>query len=100
MIVLLVELTAKPETKQDVEKTIIKIVDLARVQNNAVLYSFCQTIDDENKFILFELYKDNKAKESHLENQDVSAALGELAALLSEPPSIRVLEHITSHGLG
>lgn len=88
MFLLLVELNAKPSAAAEVAGVLSGLADVARGEAGNVIYAVHRQQDDPDAFVLYELYKDRAAWESHLAIEAVQRALQQFETLLAAPPRI------------
>lgn len=88
MFLLLVELNAKPSAAAEVASVLSGLANVAREESGNVVYAVHQQQDNPNAFVLYELYKDRAAWESHLAIEAVQRALQQFEILLATTPRI------------
>lgn len=88
MFVLLVELNARPSAAAEVVSVLSGLANVAREEAGNVIYAVHRQQDDQNAFVLYELYQDRAAWESHLAIEAVQRALRQFETLLAAPPRI------------
>jgi len=91
---LLATLKAKPGKEQEVENFIKGAIDLARHESKTITwYSFKQ---DSNTFGIFDTFENEEGREAHLSSEIAKALMGKADELLSEEPSIKKIEILSS----
>lgn len=96
MFVLLVELETDQGRISELENVLRCLVESAENEPGILFYSVQRPLDDPNKFILYELYVDKSAWETHLEHDLVKRKLKCFDALLSSPPKLIFCDAISN----
>lgn len=88
MFSLFVELNARPSAAAELESVLSGLAGVAREEAGNVIYAVHRRQDDPDAFVLYELYRDRAAWESHLAIEAVRRALQQFETLLAAPPRI------------
>ena len=88
MLVLVVELKARPECRARLETVLRELVRTASSEAGILCYTVQQPEDRPETFILYECYRDRTAWQEHLALAAVSAALKEFETLLAAPAKV------------
>lgn len=99
MFLLLVELNAKPSAAAEVVSVLSGLANVAREEPGNVIYAVHRQQDSQNAFVLYELYEDRAAWESHLAMGVVQRALQKLETLLAAAPRIVRCDTIALAGI-
>ena len=88
MFLLLVELNAKPSAVAELENLLSGLVEVARQEPGNVIYAVHRQQKSPTAFVLYELYKDHAAFDSHLAIGAVQRAMQQFETLLTAVPRI------------
>lgn len=100
MFLVLVELKAKPSAASEVESILSRLVDVAFGEPGSVIYAVHRKQDKSNAFVLYELYKNRTAWESHLAIEVVQRALEQFKTLLMAAPRVVYCDTVALAGVG
>ncbi len=98
MIVLLAELIAKPAAIKRVEEVLRDLVVITSEECGSLIYAVHRSESAQNNFMLYELYNNRSACDTHLSRQRVRDALARLKPLLAAAPKVSFFEIITLSG--
>jgi len=96
MIALHAELRVSPPHLTSVLATLRALLALAATEPGNLLYAVHRC--DLETLVLYELYRDRTACDTHLASPAVVAALASFAEVLREPPRIRFAELLAAGG--
>lgn len=65
MIVLVARYVTHPGTADQVEAALREMIPLARQEDGCLLYEVNRSVERENEFLLYEVYRDEAALEAH-----------------------------------
>lgn len=99
MFSLLVELNARPSAAAELESVLSGLANVAREEPGNVIYAVHRQQDDRNAFVLYELYRDRAAWESHLAIEAVQRALQQFEILLAAAPRIVCCDTVALAGV-
>lgn len=99
MFLLLVELNAKPSAVAELESVLSELTNAARAEAGNVIYAVHRQQENPNAFVLYELYKDRAAWESHLAIASVQLALQQFEKLLTAAPRIVCCDTVALAGV-
>lgn len=99
MFVLLVELEAKTKSLQRLETVLKSMVELSEKEDGILYYSVNRPQERQNAIVLYELYKNRKAWEAHLQLPLIQEALSQFETLLAVPAKITFCETIFTTSL-
>ena len=99
MFLLLVEMHARSEMAAELEKVLSGLLDVAPHEPGTLIYAVHRRQDDALAFVLYELYRDRAAWETHCATEPVQNALRQFETLLTEPPRLVFCETLGLAGL-
>ncbi len=88
MYLLLAFLEVKPEFYEEVEGILRLLTDLTSKEIGNIAYTVHRPMKQQNSFVVYELYKDRAACDSHLQREYVQNAMKQFSTMLSTPPKI------------
>lgn len=88
MLLLLAELTAIPEHAEQVETLLRELTAAAEREPGTLYYAINRSLDQPNRFIVYELYRDRAACDAHLNSEPLQAALRQFQHWLAIPPQL------------
>lgn len=88
MYLLLAFLEVKPDFYEKVEGILRSLTDLSSKETGNIVYAVHRPLEQQNCFVVYELYKDRSACDSHLQSEYVQNALNQFDTMLSAPPKI------------
>ena len=99
MFLLLVEMRARPEMAAELEEVLSGLIDAARHEPGTLIYAAHRQHDDTQTFVLYELYRDRGAWETHCATELVQNALRLFETLLTAPPRLVFCDTVGVAGL-
>ncbi|MBI3286195.1 MAG: antibiotic biosynthesis monooxygenase [Burkholderiales bacterium] len=96
MLLLLAELQTKPAFTAQVEAILRQLAEVAAQESGNVCYAVHSPQEQPGSFVLYELYRDRHACESHLQSARVQKALQDFESMLLAPPKIRFCDTVAS----
>lgn len=100
MFLLLVELEVSPAFVQEVENILRTLADVASKEAGNVYYAVHRKEAQPNAFVLYELYRDRSAWDTHLQSEPVQKALQSFERMLVAPPTLTFCDAIITTGIG
>ncbi len=88
MLALIADLIAHPESQVEVEQILRGLVQTTAQEPGNLYYAVHRVEDVPNRFMVYELYRDQVACEQHLQSAPLQNALGQFATLLAGPPTL------------
>lgn len=99
MFLLLAELNANPTATDEVGAILCELSDAAQREAGNLVYAVHRELDTQGKFVVYELYKNREACDTHLASAPVQQALAKFENLLTMPPRIMFCDTLASKGL-
>ena len=96
MVVLVATFKAKPGCETELENKLMGLISQVQNEENTLVYTLHKEVEDPNRFLFYEVYRDKEAREFHRSQPYVKEVLGSLSEIVEEPPAIRVYEKIGS----
>ncbi len=100
MFVLLVELEARPESVDALEAVLRTLVGLADQEAGTVFYALHRPPEQSNTFVLYEMYQDRAAWQTHCDSEPVARELQKFESLLALPAKISFLDPLQMTAFG
>lgn len=88
MYLLLAFLEVKPDFYEEVEGILRLLTDFTSKETGNIAYTVHSPTKQQNSFVVYELYENRSACDSHLEKEYVQNALNQFSTMLSAPPKI------------
>lgn len=88
MLLLLAQLQAHTPAREEVKSILQKLVASTHEEAGSILYAVHQQQELPDNFLVYELYRDKVACDTHLQSTPVKAALQRMEVLLAQPPII------------
>lgn len=95
-IVLYAEFTALPDTADEVDALIQEYAAVVRAEPGNQAFDVYRRVEDPDRFVVFEIYRDQEAFEEHIAAEPGRAFNAELTPRIVEPHS--VLSFLTPAG--
>lgn len=87
-VTLIAEFTARPGMAEDVDVLLAGLANRVRQEPGNMVFDAHRRLDDANKFVVYEIYKDKPAFEAHI-GADYGAVFNtRLRDLIEEPNSV------------
>ena len=83
-ITIVVPINAKPELRNEVRERLLELTALTNKEAGNICYRLHQAEDDQNKFIIYEKWKDQAALDFHMNQEYLKNFLEESKTLLAE----------------
>lgn len=99
MYLLLVEMNARSGMAAELEHVLAGLLNAARDEPGILIYAVHRRQDDAQAFVLYELYRDRAAWETHCATAHLQNALRRFETLLTEPPRLTVCDTVGLAGL-
>jgi quinol monooxygenase YgiN len=99
MFLLLVEMQARSEMAAELENILYGLLDVARHEPGTLIYAVHRQHDDAQAFVLYELYRDRAAWQTHCATEPVQNALRQFETLLTAPPRLVFCDTVGVAGL-
>ena len=99
MFLLLVEMHARSEKAAELEKVLSGLLAVARDEPGTLIYAVHRRQDNAQAFVLYELYRDRAAWETHCATEPVQSALQQFETLLTAPPRLVFCDTVGLTGL-
>lgn len=96
MFLLLVELEANPVFFGELESVLRTLVSVSGLEAGTVYYAVHRPQEQQNIFLLYELYKDRAAWDTHLQSEPVQIALKQFEKMLARPPKITFCDTVST----
>lgn len=88
MLLLLAELQAHSAARDEVKSLLEKLVVSTQEEPGNIFYALHQQQAQPDIFMVYELYRDQAACDTHLQSAPLKAALQRMETLLAQPPKI------------
>lgn len=88
MFLLLVEMHARPGAAPELANLLSTLLELARREPDTFVYAVHRQQANPDAFVLYELYRDRAAWETHCAGEAVQSALQQFDSLLTEAPRL------------
>lgn len=99
MFLLLVEIHARSEMAAELEKVLSGLIDVARHEPGTLIYAVHRRQDNAQAFVLYELYRDRAAWETHCATEPMQNVLQQFETLLTAPPRLVFCDTVGVSGL-
>ena len=99
MFALFVELNALPEQADTLKDTLHSLTKIAATEPGVISYTTHQSHEQPTMFMLYELYRDKAAWQTHLDDRRISEHLDRFAELLASPARVVSCDPVALHGL-
>lgn len=100
MLMLLAEITAKPAEVEKVESILRGLVDFVGTEPGTVYYALHRQAENPCAFMVYELYKDQAACDSHLASVPLQSALKQFETLLAVAPKLTFCSTLATTPVG
>lgn len=100
MFVLIVELEAKPSLVEQLATLLKSMTDVAATEPGIHFYAVHRPEGRPNAFVLYELYQNTSAWETHVQIPAIQTALAQFGALLAHEPRITRCETVCTTPMG
>ena len=99
MFALFVELNATPEHADTLSGVLEKLTRVAATEPGVITYTTHRSQEQPHLFMLYELYHDQAAWQTHMNDPRISENLDQFAALLAAPPRVTGCDPVALHGV-
>ena len=88
MIVVLATLTGRPDKRDEIAAALVEAAAATREEDGCLSYAFARDLDDEDRYLAVERWRDQAALDAHFGTPHMAALLGRADELLAAPPVI------------
>lgn len=91
--VLMADIKIQPGRGDDFANDVAKsqTIRLSRLEAGCIAYDVCRDVSSADRFFAYEQWRDLAALESHFATRHFAEVSNSFAALLAEPPTIRIM---------
>ncbi len=102
MILVIIRMQVFPEKRKELSQTIVSLIGSLRTEKGCLRCDFCQCMENENEFRIFEEWDTRKNLNSHLKSERFRVLRGAMN-LLQEPyemmfHTVAAVKKRTEHG--
>lgn len=99
MMLLLVELQARPGAGEQVAELLVGLARQATDEPGTLFYAVHRQEENADALVLYELYRDRAAWEAHMALPAVQVVLQQFDALLAQPPRLVFCDPLAWSGI-
>ncbi len=99
MLALFVELNTLPEHVNAMKEVLAALTKVAATEPGVITYTVHQSQELPTQFMLYEIYRDKAAWQTHLDDSRISVNLDRFPALLASPARVVPCDPIALHGV-
>lgn len=90
-VYVVVTLRIRPGTAAQMLAAFRPVAEATRQEAACVRYELCRSLDDEDRFVLVEEWRDQEGLDAHLKLPHVQALLGVMPEILAEPLAMKMM---------
>ena len=92
MLVVIAELQGKPDKREELAAALSKAAAASRQEEGCQAYSFARDLEDDDRYVSVELWKDQAAIDNHFQTPHLQELLATSKDLLAGRPVITTYE--------
>ena len=92
MLIVIAELTGKPDKREEIAAALSKAAAASRQEEGCSAYSFTRDLEDADRYVSVELWNDQAALDAHFTTPHLRELLGVADQLLAAAPVITTYE--------
>lgn len=90
-VYVVVTLKIRPGTEEEMLAAFRPVAEATRQEAACVRYELCQSLEDAQRFVLVEEWRDQAGLDEHLTLPHVKALLGVMPQILAEPLAMKMM---------
>jgi quinol monooxygenase YgiN len=94
LLTVVAEITAKPGKAEELQRTLLGLIDPTRREEGCVQYDLHVSTDDPARFVFYENWTSRDMLDRHLASEHLKAFIAVADELLAEPPRILTYRRI------
>ncbi len=90
-LTVIAKIRAKPGSEKQLEQACAEMASNVRQEPGTLTYIMCRSTTDPTVIMVYEVYKDEAAFESHRKTPHMAAMFGKIKDLVAGPPEVETL---------